>query len=175
MKKGLVVYRSKYGAAKRYAELLQQETGCDVLALPDFRGPEAAGRDWVVFAAGIYAGGLGGVKEFQARYRPAPGQTLAVLAVGASPFDEQAVAQLRARSRKDSLAGAALFYARGAWDLSRMGLKDRAMCKLLLNSVKKRPPETLEPWTAALLEAGDSACDWTDAAFLTPLLDFLAP
>lgn len=175
MSNGLVVYRSKYGAAQRYAGLLRQETGCDVLALSDFRGPEAAGRDWVVFAAGIYAGGLGGVKEFQARYRPAPGQKAALLAVGASPFDEQAVAQLRARSRKGSLAGAALFYARGAWDLDRMGLKDRAMCKLLLSSVKKRPPDTLEPWMAALLEAGEQTRDWTNSAFLAPLLDFLAP
>lgn len=175
MSKGLVVYRSKYGAAQRYAELLRQETGCDVLELSDFHGPESAEYGWVVFTAGVYAGGLGGWKAFQSRYRPAGGQKAAVLAVGASPFDEQSVNLLRSRSCTGSLAGAELFYARGAWDLSRMKWNDRTLCKLLLKSVKQRDPETLEPWMAALLEAGDSACDWTDAAFLAPLLDFLAP
>lgn len=171
--KGLAVYRSKYGAAKVYSALLHEETDCDVLPLDKYRGPESADYDWCVFIGGIYAGGIGGIRQFQTRYQPVPGQKLAVFAVGASPLDAQAVELLRERTRKGPLAGAELFYGRGIWNLDRMGLKDRMLCTMLLKSVKKRSVDDLEPWMAALLEAGNQSCDWTDPGYLAPLLTYL--
>ena len=171
--KGLAVYRSKYGAAEAYGAMLQEETGCDVLSLDRYRGPESADYDWCVFIGGVYAGGIGGIRQFQGRYQPVAGQKTAVFAVGASPSDPQAVKLLRARTCRGPLAAAELFYGRGAWDPDRMGRKDRLLCTMLLKSVKKRDPNTLEPWMSALLEAGDSARDWTDPMYLAPLTEYL--
>lgn len=172
--KGWIVYRSKYGASRRYAERLQQELNCGMQEIDRYQGPETAGCSWVIFIGGVYAGGIGGIETFRKRYRPVDVQKLAVLAVGASPFDEQAVALLKSRSCKGSLVHAEVFYGRGVWDLAHMGLKDRTLCKMLLKSVAKRDTAHLEPWMTALLEAGDAPADWTDRAYLLPLLEFLS-
>lgn len=35
----LILYRSKYGATKKYAELLKEEIACDVFDVKDFLNP----------------------------------------------------------------------------------------------------------------------------------------
>ena len=45
--------------------------------------------------------------------------------------------------------------------------------KMLQKAVSKQDPSTFEPWQKALLDAVGQECDWTDPAYLEPLLDFL--
>ena len=71
------------------------------------------------------------------------------------------------------LAEIPLFYGRGAWDEGGMTFKDRTLCRLLQKSVAKKDPSTYEPWMQALMCAAGQTCDWTDKAYLTPLLEFL--
>ncbi len=44
---------------------------------------------------------------------------------------------------------------------------------MLQKAVAKRDPDTYEPWMKALMCAVGQAYDWTDRAYLEPLLDYL--
>ena len=95
------------------------------------------------------------------------------MCVGASPYDEGALKEIKARNLTGDLKEIPLFYGRGAWDESSMKFVDRTLCRLLQMSVAKKDPSTYEPWMKALMCAAGQTCDWTDKKYLTPLLDYL--
>ena len=98
---------------------------------------------------------------------------IAILCVGASPYDESAFAEIKAHNLTDDLKDIPLFYGRGAWDESKMKFVDRTLCKMLQKSVAKKNPDTYEPWMKALMCASGQSCDWTDEKYLLPLIDYL--
>lgn len=170
--KTLILYRSKYGSSAKYARMLGEELNCPVQELGK-RLPDLSECGRIVFVGGIYAGGINGLNILRKSQAARTGKKLALLAVGASPCDEKAIEELRARCCVGVFAGVPLFYARGAWDETKMDRKDRFLCTLLQKAVSKKPPEECEPWMAALLQAKGQTCDWTDRACLEPLLTFL--
>ncbi len=98
---------------------------------------------------------------------------IAILCVGASPYDESAFAEIKAYNLTGDLKDIPLFYGRGAWDESKMKFMDRTLCKMLQKSVAKKNPDTHEPWMKALMCAVGQSCDWTDEKYLLPLIDYL--
>lgn len=93
--------------------------------------------------------------------------------MGASPYDENALCEIKEHNFKGELEEIPLFYGRGAWNEDSMTLKDRALCKLLQKAIRKKDPNTYEPWMKALMCTVDQKCDWTDDKYLKPLLEYL--
>lgn len=171
MKRGIILYRSKYGAAKRYANWLAQATGFDCVEIGKADIDAVRQVPAVILCGGIYAGGIGGIGWIQAHWQALQGCKLAVFAVGASPWDADALRELRARNLKPPMEKIPCFYGRGVWDESVMGFRDRVLVKLLKKMTAKQDPAGYEPWQAALMSAGSGLADWTDRAYLRPLLD----
>lgn len=171
MKRGIILYRSKYGAAKRYANWLAQATGFDCVEIGKADIDAVRQVPAVILCGGIYAGGIGGIGWIQAHWQALQGCKLAVFAVGASPWDADALRELRTRNLKPPMEKIPCFYGRGVWDESVMGFRDRVLVKLLKKMTAKQDPAGYEPWQAALMSAGSGPADWTDRAYLRPLLD----
>ena len=121
MTRTVIIYKSKYGATARYAALLSEMLGGEALEAGAASAGALEGADTVIFAGGVYAGGVAGMDRFRRLLPALTGRRLALLCVGASPYDEKALAALRARC-SGLPEDVPLFYARGAWDESRMGL-----------------------------------------------------
>lgn len=171
--KGMILYKSKYGATEKYAGWLKEATGFDCMETSAAQIGQVCGYDAVVLCGGVYAGGVAGLSFLKKHGESLKGKRLAVLAVGASPFDPEMLEQSRARQFKGDMADVPLFYARGAWNPEGMGLMDRTLCRMLKKAVSGRMASEAEPWMTALLQAGDGPCDWTDPAQLAPLTAWL--
>ena len=173
MDRGIILYRSKYGATARYAEWLAEETGFDILRTNEASAEKLGSYDTIVLGGGIYASGIAGIGFLRKNRKQLQGKRLAVFCVGASPYEEKAFQELYARNFKDGLKGIPCFYCRGAWNEAAMSMPDRTLCHFLLKSVEKKEPETLEPWERELVSSARQPCDWTDRRYLEPLIDFL--
>ena len=171
--KGIILYTSKYGATKRYADWLAEETGFDVLETKKAKIEDVKQYDTIILGGGVYAMGIAGLSFLKKNIGELQGKKVIVFCDGASPYDEAAFGQLVARNMKDSLAGLPCFYCRGGWDMDAMSFADRNLCKLLQKAVAKKKQEDCEVWEKALLEAGTQKCDWTDRAYLAPILEAL--
>lgn len=169
--KTIILYKSKYGSTARYAAMLGQELGCEPADIDAAGAKPAEGCGAVIFAGGIYAGGVAGWSRFAKLLPALEGRRTALLCVGASPYDGKALAALRERC-KGLPENVPLFYARGAWDESVMSFKDRTMCKLLQKMVARQPEQT-EPWMRELLAAMGQKRDWVSAEQLQPLLEYI--
>lgn len=173
MKQGLILVHSKYGAARQYAQWLEQSTGFRVSPVKQTK-PEAL-LEWetVVLVGGVYASGIGGLGWLKKHPSALQGKKLGVFAVGASPREEETLRLLKQRNFPPFMEEVPLFYGRGIWDLSKMSPLDRLLCRMLQKSLEKKPREECQLWELALKEAGQSRQDWTDPAYLRPLLDWL--
>lgn len=172
MNKTLILYKSKYGSAAKYAAWLNEALQSDIKTLDAF-DYNFNGYEYIVLIGGIYAGGIAGIKKLKKHMPALTAKKLAVLAVGASPYDEAAVSKLKAQNLQETLSGIPLFYARGAYDEQKMKFIDRTLCKALRKSLTKKDPAEFEPWMKALAEAGNGSHDWSDPSQLAPLIEHL--
>lgn len=170
---GIIMYQSKYGSTKKYAEWLSEKTGFDLIKTKEAKVTMLDKYDAIVLGGGVYASGVLGLSFFKKNITKLKGKKLAVFCVGASPYDEKAIAQARELHFKDEMNSVPLFYCRGAWDEDKMSFGDRTLCGMLQKAVAKQDPATYEPWQSALMCAVGQKCDWTDIKYLKPLLEYL--
>lgn len=173
MGKCIVIYQSKYGATRKYAQWLKERLDCDLIETKCAAIEQLQRYDTVIFGGGIYATGIAGIAFLKRNYERLRGKKIVVFAVGASPYDEKAVEEIKQHNLRDALQGLPLFYCRGAWQEEKMSFGDRTLCNLLKKSVAKKDPATYAPWEKALMEAVGSSHDWTDPNNIQPLLDYL--
>lgn len=173
MDKGVILYRSKYGAAKKYANWLKELTRYDCIEASKGNIDSVMRYDVIILCGGIYASGIAGISFLKRNIKKLKDKKIAVFCTGASPYDKQTFHELRERNMTGALQGVPLFYGRGMWDESRMTFIDRNLCRLLQKSVEKKDPNTYEPWMKALMAAAGQSCDWTDKKYLAPLMECL--
>lgn len=173
MEKGIIVYQSKYGATKKYAEWLQAMTDYYCVEASKATVNEVAQYETIILCGGIYASGIAGLSFLKKNIDKLKNKKMAILCVGASLYDEGAFTAIKGHNLTGDLRDIPLFYGRGAWTESKMKFMDRTLCKMLQKSVAKKDPNTYEPWMKALMCAVGQDCDWTDKKYLIPLMDFL--
>lgn len=169
--KGIILYQSRYGATKRYADWLAEATGFDCVQTGKARIEEVRKYDTVILGGGLYASGVAGLSFLKKHIGRLSDKKVVVFFVGASPYDEEGFRQLVAHNMKDAIADIPCFYCRGAWDMDRMSLIDRNLCRMLYKTVAKKDPASYELWEKALMAAGDQKCDWTDRRYIAPILE----
>lgn len=172
MKKQLIIYGSRYGSTRRYAERLAEMTGLEAV---EYKAVKDLGDyDRIVYLGSLYAGGVTGLK--QAVGKMSPQQELIVATVGlADPTDAANVAHIR-QSIKGQIPAhfydeSRLFHLRGAIDYTKLNLKYRLMMSLLAKKVAKLSEEQQNAETRAMLETYGKQVDFVDFSSLQPIVD----
>lgn len=168
--KGIILYKSKYGTTKKYAGWLSEATGFEMLETSKATVAGLKDYDTIILGGGIYAHGIAGIAFLKKNFQALKDKKLIVFCDGASPFEQSAFDEIRNFNMKGELSDIPVFYCRGCFDLSRMTFIDRKLCQMLQKAVAKKDASECAVWEKALLEAGDKPGDWTDKAYLEPIL-----
>lgn len=168
--KTIVVYKSKYGYAKKYAEWIAEELGCDIkenAALGD-----VLGYDMIICGGGIYAGTINGAKLVTKNLGKLSGKRLILFAVGSnSGADKDIVPFWNKALTSEQQKQIAHFYLRGGFDYGRLNGGDRLLMNLLKARLKKQKDPDEE--TRGLLAAYETPVDFTDKERLNELLEYV--
>lgn len=171
--KPVVLYQSKYGATKRYAEWLSAALDCPALSIKGVNPEALAAYDTIIIGGGVYASMISGISFLQKNYALFAEKQIFVFAVGASPESKNVLADLRTRNLPGDLAALPLFYLRGAWNQSALSVPDKLICSMIRRSGERRGIGSIDEQHAAMLEIIGTQQDWTDRAALHPLLTAL--
>ena len=172
MKKQLIIYGSRYGSTKRYAERLAEMTGTEAVEYKEAK--DLGDYDRIVYLGSLYAGGVTGLKQTVGKMSPQ--QELIASTVGlADPTDASNVAHIR-QSIKGQIPAhfydeSRLFHLRGAIDYTKLNLKYRLMMSLLAKKVAKLSEEQQNAETRAMLETYGKQVDFVDFSSLQPIVD----
>ena len=132
--KSIILYGSRYGSARRYAQELSKQTGIPAVGYRDI--PSLSGHQTIVYIGALYAGGVLGLARTLRSLSLRDGQRLVIVAVGlADPDIPQNRENIRNSLQKQipaQLYGrAAVFHLRGAIDYQALSLGHRTMMALL--------------------------------------------
>ena len=169
----LIINKPKYGAARESAQLLGKALDTAPVSVDQAKSQMVPSADTIILCGGIYASSIAGLSFLKKNASLLQGKRTAVFAVGASPYDQTILEELKSRHLSGPLEGIPLFYGRGAWNEEIMTAKDRFLCSMLKKMVAKKPAEQCEPWELALKEAMGKKCSWVDEKYLEPLLNFI--
>ena len=115
--KGVILYTSKYGATKRYADWLAEETGFDCIETKNAKVKDVMQYDTIILGGGIYASGIAGLSFLKKNIGQLGGKKIIIFCNGASPYEEDAFRQIVEHNLKDALSDLPCYYCRGAWDM----------------------------------------------------------
>ena len=169
--KGIILYKSKYGSTKKYADWIAEETRFTSSEITKVKVADVMAYDIVVIGGGIYASGISGLDFLKKNIDALKEKKIIVFCDGASPYEEKAFNEIRKHNMNGELERIPFFYCRGGWDMASMSFMDRNLCKLLRKAVAKKDPSEYEVWEAALMAAGDDKCDWTDKEYIKPIIE----
>lgn len=169
--KGIILYKSKYGATKKYVDWITEETGFESSEITKVKVADVIAYDVIIIGGGIYASGVAGLDFLKKNIDTLKEKKIIVFCDGASPYEEKAINEVRKHNMKGELEGIPFFYCRGGWDMASMSFVDRNLCKLLRKAVAKKDPSEYEVWEAALMAAGENKCDWTDKKYIRPIIE----
>lgn len=174
MKKQLIVYGSRYGSAKRYAERLAEMTGCEVVEYSKAKNIDDYDR--VVYLGGIFAGGVLGLKKTAAKMNPR--QELVIATVGVTDPKEAAYFENIRKSIKGQLPEGLyneekIFHLRGAIDYSHLSFGHSLMMKMFHSMMLKKPESELTADAKAMLDTYGKKVDFVDFNALQVLADII--
>lgn len=175
----LVLYRSKHGTTKKYAQWIADALNGDVM--------EASKKgisnwsylmtryDMVIYGGNLNTGGINGIKEFKGTLLKYPVENVAYFCVGSYPASEETVNEhLKANFTPSEIeAGVKLFYCRGRLDYIGLGFIEKRIMGGLMKAIEKKYPEDRSEAEAEILEAYYDDVDWSGRYYIESLVEYV--
>lgn len=140
--KTIVIYKSKSGFTKTYAELIAEALQCDLKENKDLSVKDIAGYDTIICGGGLYAVRINGVDFIKKNWNEIKDKNLIVWATGSSPGREEELQALwKNNFSEEQIRKLKLFYLRGGFDYKKLNAADKlvmSMLKIKLKATKDR-------------------------------------
>ncbi len=172
MEEVTVIYSSKYGATKRYAEELHRRNPGTLLEIKDYKAKNISG-DVVVFFAPIYAFGLLNLSLLERDISRIRDKKVAVFCVGASNYNKKEFRRLYRHHFDGPLKDVPAFYGRGAWQTDKMTRMDKALLRFNYHKIKNKRKTKLQAWEKDFLTIYGKNWDWVDFSYLEDLEEWI--
>ena len=168
----IILYNSKTGFTRKYAQQLALELGCAALPLKD-APPDLSGYAAVVFGSRLHAGIFDGWKKARKLLQSRGAKKLVVFATGAMPNEaEEQIRQVWEQNlTPGELETVPHFYLQAGLCLEKLGAGDRAMLKVAAWAMGRKKDKSAED--AAFADAIGRSYDISDPKYIAPLADCL--
>ncbi len=134
-----IVFESKTGNTKKYAELLGQKTGLPVYEHKDASNHLNA-NDEIIYMGWLFASGVKGYEKAAKKY-----DVKAVCGVGMRRACDEAVTDI---IKRNNITDPKAFYLQGGYDLNKLSgiykLMMKMMSKVILKEIEKKETKTDE-------------------------------
>ncbi len=163
--KTIVVYKSKYGGAERYARWIAEALGCDVRDAKDTRAEDLLSYDTIVYGGGLYAEVINGVHLITKNIDKLRDKKIAVFTVGITPIDRRDYYDtfvLEKNFKTGVPENVKVFNYVGKMLMDELSVVHRAAIKSLKKLMMgKENPSEMEKLLIDLCDFDDDKCDIT--------------
>ncbi|MBE7016011.1 MAG: flavodoxin, partial [Ruminococcaceae bacterium] len=171
--KAIVIYKSKYGSTKSYAEWIGEELSCKVANASEVKSEDLSQYDTIIYGGGLYAEVIAGVSLITKNLEKLKGKKLIVFTTGLTPpeyreyYDDLVV---KKNFKGDVPQGVKMFNYPGKMIISELSLVHKTAIKTLkkIMSDKKNPTEMEK----LLIDLCDVDGDLTDRSLIKELVEY---
>jgi menaquinone-dependent protoporphyrinogen IX oxidase len=171
--KTIVIYTSKYGSTKKYAEWIAAELSADLRSRSEVKMDDLNDYGTIIYGGSLHAVGISGLKLIKQNLGSLQNKKVIVFSVGAAPIKEENVkAVIEANFVPEERAKIKFFAMRGAFNYGKLNLVDKTLMFLLKLKLRSKKPEDLDADSRGLLESYEKPADFTDKASIMPLVKY---
>jgi menaquinone-dependent protoporphyrinogen IX oxidase len=176
MKKCIVVYESKYGTTKKYAEWIAEDLCADLVERKVASADALAGYDVIIYGGGLYAGGVSGLPFITKNFDKIKDKRILLFTCGlGDPKVSENVESIQKGLAKvlspEMQQVVEIFHLRGGMDYSKLSFMHKSMMSMVQKSVAKKDPEKRTQEDIEMLETYGKVVDFTDRSTIKPLVD----
>lgn len=171
--KTIVLYKSKYGSTKTYAEWIAEELSCKAVDVSKVKVDDLLQYDTIIHGGGLYAETIAGVTIITKNIEKLKGKKLIVFTTGLTPpdcrgyYDDLVV---KKNFKGEIYSDIKMFNYPGKMIVSELSLVHKTAIKSLkkIMSDKKNPTEMEK----LLIDLCDADGDFSDRALIKELVEY---
>lgn len=170
----IVIYKSKYGSTKTYAEWIAEELGCKAVDAKQIKIDDLAEYDTIIYGGGLYAEVIAGVTIITKNMETLKDKKLIIYTTGITPLDcrdyyDKMV--IEKNFKGDIASKVKVFNFLGKMKMSELSLVHRTALKTLkkIMSSKENPSEMEK----LLIELCDADGDFSDRNAISDLIQYV--
>nr|MBQ8252875.1 flavodoxin domain-containing protein [Lachnospiraceae bacterium] len=171
--KTVIVYKSKTGFTKKYAEMIAGEVSCDLMELKKATPEKLAQYDVVVFGTRFFAGMVDELKKAKELVARSGAKKFAVFATGATPNAAEDIVNDMWKNNftPEELETIPHFYMQSGICYDKMPFGEKMMMKMAAKMMKNQKDK--DEMGQGFEEALKGSFDISDIAYIAPLVDYL--
>lgn len=159
----IVIYKTKYGSTKNYAEWIAEDLGCEIAEVSKVKASELQQYDTIIYGGGLYAEVINGVSLITKNFDMLSGKKLVIFSTGLTPpecrdyYDKLVVEK---NFKPHMLKKIKIFNFPGKMILDELSIPHRAALKTLkkIMSAKENPTD-MEKLLITLCDANGDFSD----------------
>ena len=161
----IIIYGSKYGTTKKYAEELARRI--NVKAVLFDRVKDINGYDTIIYLGALYAGGVLGMAKTLKKITDVSDKKIILATVGlADPTNKENTDNIKNSIKKQLTANIAaktkIFHLRGGIDYSNLSFTHKTMMSMLYKKAKNMPEEKKTAEVRAMIDTYNQKVDFID-------------
>jgi len=177
MAKVLIMYFSKYGSTKKYAEWLASDLSGDLFAIKTVRQNILANYDIIILGSALYAGCIKGIDILLKNYEILKGKKLVIFTCGLSDYSKiENINDVKERIEKiipeNIRKNIKIYYLRGGINYKRLSFKHKIMMRLVRNMLMRKEPEKLTEGNKDFLETYGKTLDFMDKNSIADIVKY---
>ncbi len=169
----IVIYKSKTGFTRKYAEMIAEEIGCTTADYKTVTVETMSKYDTVIFGSRTHAGRIDGYKKAKELFDKSTSKNLILFATGATPNDaEDVIKDIWSQNLSaDELENIPHFYMQSGLCYEKMSFMDKMMMKMVATMLKKK--EDKNAHEKGFEQSIASSYDSSSKVFIEPLVSLL--
>lgn len=172
--KAIVIYKTKYGSTRTYAEWISEALGCECIEAGGKNFIDLSEYDTIVYGGGLYAEVINGVSFVTKRLLELRDKKIAIFTTGITPLEyrEYYDKMVIEKNFKNGVPeNVRVFNFMGKMKMDELSAVHRAALKALkkIMSGKENPTEM----ERLLVELCDADGDFSDKESISPLIDYV--
>lgn len=172
MEKTVVIYKSKHGSTKQYAQWIGEELQCPVIDVKDFSKKDFANYDNIIYGGCVQAGGIQGFEIIKKNMRLLQDKKIVTFAVGLNIMQKETRMQLREINfDKKSVEKMTCFYCPGAYKPEEIKGIDAGIMKVMIKMLEGKGVLNMTEDEKTLLSDVQNGANYVDRKYIEPIVN----
>ncbi len=168
----VVIYNSKTGFTKRYAEWIAEAAGADCLELSAAKKKDLTAYKAIIFGGWACAGSISKINWFKGNIDKWSDKKLIAFCVGGGPIDNPEIGvALKQIFNESERKRVHTFYCPGGFNYEKMSAPSRLMMKIFIKTLKAKKDKTESEQEK--IKMISSSYDISDKKYIEPILQCL--
>ena len=172
--KTIVVYKSKTGFTKKYAQWIAEQLSADIFNISEVNINTLIKYDTIIYGGSLYAVGILGIDLINKNIDKLKDKKILVFATGVSPLSDKAINDITSKNfTQEQLKFINFFYLRGGFNYNKLNFFDKFLMTLLKGKIKSKKKEELIPDETLMLSIFHESVDYTKKENINELISFI--